>query len=288
MPEKDQRNDKRIYTRVEIFVSARYEKTSRKKAEKRSYSRGELTRQGLIRNIGGGGIRLVVKDGIVRGDYLEISMNIPGLDKSYRLFGKVARVIGKDAERNVLGVQFVKMDESARAEIVHYILSEVKNIKLDGRGTRVLPALDASIKSGGDDTDSRRHTRVEFFVPAKYEITTLEKAGSGIPSQWELPCQGLVKDIGGGGVSMVVSDNITAGDHLEIELYLPRLSSHYRLFGKVMRVIEKDENRRTLGVQFVKMNEADRKEIVQYVLDEVKDISLEGNGTEGNGPSEHL
>ena len=110
--------------------------------------------------------------------------------------------------------------------------------------------------------ERRRFVRLDTTLPVTYRV---------LPSSTAQVV--TTKDIGGGGICMFLTQRLSVGTPLEIEVRLPNRPTPVCFTGEVAwceeyEVVGKTERNRAIqaGVKFVYFNPKDQEAIMQYVI----------------------
>ncbi len=126
-------------------------------------------------------------------------------------------------------------------------------VEVRGKGGKFAPFVEITSPFDLKPLERRRHKRVKVMVPIEYRKVDggLFKATRSL-------------DISGGGVKLIVDEDLAVGDELELLVYLPE-SDVISALGRVVRV-ETSEGLRTAGVEFMIMDERKRRDIINFVF----------------------
>ena len=76
----------------------------------------------------------------------------------------------------------------------------------------------------------------------------------------------FVKDIGGGGIRLLVKEDLRAGDLIGLEIQIPHLKEPIEAVGEVVWFSEgKDHDHREAGAKFRDIDQKDLHKIFEYV-----------------------
>ena len=78
----------------------------------------------FVRNIGGGGVRFVVRDSFLAGDLLEMKIEIPNVTDAIRAVGEVVWYLespDKKREGGEVGVKFREIDPKDLHRVLEYV-----------------------------------------------------------------------------------------------------------------------------------------------------------------------
>ena len=78
----------------------------------------------------------------------------------------------------------------------------------------------------------------------------------------------LVKDIGGGGIRLLVKEDLRVGDLIRLEIQIPHLKEPIEAVGEVVWFSaqkDKDHERREAGAKFRDIDQKDLHKIFEYV-----------------------
>jgi len=110
--------------------------------------------------------------------------------------------------------------------------------------------------------ERRRFVRLDTRLPVTYRVLPSAKAK-----------QSVTKDIGGGGVCVFVSELLTPGTHLQVEIAVPDQERPIAFTGEVVwceqyEIIGKTQRERSVeaGVKFVQIDPNDQHAIMRYVI----------------------
>lgn len=135
-----------------------------------------------------------------------------------------------------------------------------------------LPVIVMEVRTSLSKVQRREFYRFECTIPMKYRYAELDEK---IPRE-DLPKQewfdGIVLDISGGGLRIVVPEHLKTGDFLQFKLVL-QIRGEYKelyLYGNIISSRPKPNNLRLheCRTQFYKVTESDQDLIVSYIFNE--------------------
>lgn len=114
---------RREFVRVDIHQPVRYVISKLDKELKTVDAHfdgaGGITKEGVLLDISGGGVRIRTAEKLERGEYITVDMNISG--RSLRLNGKIIRCVPDENKGYATGVAFYEMSERTQDKIVQLI-----------------------------------------------------------------------------------------------------------------------------------------------------------------------
>lgn len=113
--------------------------------------------------------------------------------------------------------------------------------------------------------EKRRFLRLAVSVDVEYSILEEEA----------LPKESVTKNIGAGGICLIVYKKVDVGSLLSLELRLPEHYSVIEAKGRVVwsssfRIEGDRRDRYDLGIEFTQISESDRQKLSQYVFKLIK------------------
>ena len=115
--------NRRSYVRVSAGIDFTYKIKGSSAPERRE----------VTKNIGPGGIMGLVGQDIKNGDWLELNIDIPTLEKPVPAIGKVIWTADKNADKIDVGIKFEEVDPGMKNKFLEY-LCELMFSKLENSG----------------------------------------------------------------------------------------------------------------------------------------------------------
>ena len=110
--------EKRKFIRLNAAIGVTYKLIKKHKRQKELLS--------LVKDIGGGGIRIQAKEDLRPGDLLKVDIEIPHLSESIEAMGEViwfSKTKDRGHEQKEAGVRFRDMDSTDLHKILEYVHS---------------------------------------------------------------------------------------------------------------------------------------------------------------------
>jgi len=126
-------------------------------------------------------------------------------------------------------------------------------VELKGKGGRFIPFLEVSSPLFFEPIERRRNRRVKAVIPLEYR-----KVDGGLFKSSQ------TLDISAGGLQMKIDEDVDVEDEIELLIYLPE-SEVISALARVVRV-EKRDNEKVAGVEFMIIDERYRRNIVNFVF----------------------
>ena len=82
------------------------------------------------------------------------------------------------------------------------------------------------------------------------------------------PQSSLIKNIGGGGVRILVKEDLRSGDLLDLEIQIPHYKESVRAVGEVVwfaHITERDRDTREVGLRFRDIKPEDLHKVLEFV-----------------------
>lgn len=108
--------------------------------------------------------------------------------------------------------------------------------------------------------EKRKYIRLKAPIGVTYHLVKKHKRPT--------PHKSLVRDIGGGGMSLAVQDDLRAGDLLELQIQIPHLEEPVRAVGEVVWFLHlkcADRQTREAGLKFRDIKTGELHHILEYV-----------------------
>lgn len=106
--------------------------------------------------------------------------------------------------------------------------------------------------------EKRKYIRLGTAIGVTYKLIKTHKRMKQTPS--------LVKDIGGGGIRLVVKEDLRVGDLIGLEIQIPHLKEPIDAVGEVVWFSAgKDHEHREAGAKFRDIEQKDLHKIFEYV-----------------------
>ena len=107
-PLKVRRTQRRRYIRLDISAPVTFRLLC---LEKKEGLVSKMEHNGVILNIGGGGVLLVTKRKLEEGDFIILDMNLEGCEVISGVLGRIKRVEPSDEDEFLVGVEFCPQEE---------------------------------------------------------------------------------------------------------------------------------------------------------------------------------
>ena len=136
------------------------------------------------------------------------------------------------------------------------------------------------------ETDLQKYQRREYYrysctVPVFSRCLSEEEQKTMVWDETQKGIEGSTLDIGGGGVRYLVSEQMTAGEMVicYLELEIKNTVKEIQALGKILSVRPvKDSNLFEVRVQFEKISNAAREQIIQYIFEDERKRRKKSNG----------
>jgi len=103
------------------------------------------------------------------------------------------------------------------------------------------------------------NTRRWLRLPAAWPV----KCAFDAPGQESRVVESV--DVGAGGISVTVQQNIPVGNRIQLEVYAPPLERFFRVEGQVVRSIALSKGGYELGIRFIQMDSKDQQALNEAV-----------------------
>ncbi len=105
--------------------------------------------------------------------------------------------------------------------------------------------------------EKRKHKRIKYYCLIKYRLSSRERVYSKTVTS--------LRNIGGGGIMFKTDETLPVGVLLDVEINMP-------VFKKVIKAVAKvkwtervwSSQRHEVGIEFLNIDETERKEIVEF------------------------
>jgi len=135
--------------------------------------------------------------------------------------------------------------------------------------------------SGIKKYQRREYYRYSCTVPVFSRCLSEEEQKTMVWDETQKGIEGSTLDIGGGGVRYLVSEQMTAGEMVicYLELEIKNTVKEIQALGKILSVRPvKDSNLFEVRVQFEKISNAAREQIIQYIFEDERKRRKKSNG----------
>ena len=135
--------------------------------------------------------------------------------------------------------------------------------------------------SGIKKYQRREYYRYSCTVPVFSRCLTEEEQRTMVWDENQKGIEGSTLDIGGGGVRYLVSEQMTSGEMVicYLELEIKNTVKEIQALGKILSVRPvKDSNLFEVRVQFEKISNAAREQIIQYIFEDERKRRKKSNG----------
>lgn len=135
--------------------------------------------------------------------------------------------------------------------------------------------------SGIKKYQRREYYRYSCTVPVFSRCLTEEEQRTMVWDETQKGIEGSSLDIGGGGVRYLVSEQMTSGEMVicYLELEIKNTVKEIQALGKILSVRPvKDSNLFEVRVQFEKISNAAREQIIQYIFEDERKRRKKSNG----------
>jgi len=108
--------------------------------------------------------------------------------------------------------------------------------------------------------ERRKFIRLQAPLGVVYKTIKKNKRQAPVPS--------LIKNIGGGGVRVIVKEDLRPGDLLELQIQIPHLEEPIHAVGEVVwfsHSKEKENDQREAGLRFREIEPEDLHRILEFV-----------------------
>ncbi|MCM8773741.1 MAG: PilZ domain-containing protein [Candidatus Omnitrophica bacterium] len=118
----------------------------------------------------------------------------------------------------------------------------------------------SEITPNRNKTERRKFLRLNASVCVEYSIVGKEEVKSD-----------FTHDIGGGGICLIVYENIDENTILELSIHLPDDTKPIKALGRVVwqKAIPSTVLRYDLGIEFIEISPEDRQHISEYVINHI-------------------
>lgn len=132
----------------------------------------------------------------------------------------------------------------------------------------------------------KKYQRREFYrynctIPVFSRVLTEEELKSMVWDETQKGIEGSTLDIGGGGIRYMVSEQMTSGEHVIcfLKLEIKNSIKEVQALGKILSVRPvKDSNLFEVRVQFEKISNAAREQIIQYIFEDERKRRKKNSG----------
>ena len=132
----------------------------------------------------------------------------------------------------------------------------------------------------------KKYQRREFYrynctIPVFSRVLTEEELKSMVWDETQKGIEGSTLDIGGGGIRYMVSEQMTSGEHVIcfLKLEIKNSIKEIQALGKILSVRPvKDSNLFEVRVQFEKISNAAREQIIQYIFEDERKRRKKNSG----------
>lgn len=104
-------------------------------------------------------------------------------------------------------------------------------------------------------SNTRRWLRLPAAWPVKCAFDTTSQESCVVESV----------DVGAGGISVMVQQNVPVGNRIQLEVYAPPLERFFRVEGQVVRSIPLGKGSYELGIRFIQMDPKDQQALNEAV-----------------------
>ena len=135
--------------------------------------------------------------------------------------------------------------------------------------------------SGIKKYQRREYYRYSCTVPVFSRCLTEEEQRTMVWDETQKGIEGSTLDIGGGGVRYLVSEQMTSGEMVicYLELEIKNTVKEIQALGKILSVRPvKDSDMFEVRVQFEKISNAAREQIIQYIFEDERKRRKKSNG----------
>ena len=135
--------------------------------------------------------------------------------------------------------------------------------------------------SGIKKYQRREYYRYSCTVPVFSRCLTEEEQRTMVWDETQKGIEGSTLDIGGGGVRYLVSEQMTSGEMVicYLELEIKNTVKEIQALGKILSVRPvKDSNLFEVRVQFEKISNVAREQIIQYIFEDERKRRKKSNG----------
>ena len=135
--------------------------------------------------------------------------------------------------------------------------------------------------SGIKKYQRREYYRYSCTVPVFSRCLTEEEQRTMVWDETQKGIEGSTLDIGGGGVRYLVSEQMTSGEMVicYLELEIKNTVKEIQALGKILSVRPvKDSNLFEVRVQFEKISNAAREQIIQYIFEDERKRRKKNSG----------
>ena len=135
--------------------------------------------------------------------------------------------------------------------------------------------------SGIKKYQRREYYRYSCTVPVFSRCLTEEEQRTMVWDETQKGIEGSTLDIGGGGVRYLVSEQMTSGEMVicYLELEIKNTVREIQALGKILSVRPvKDSNLFEIRVQFEKISNAAREQIIQYIFEDERKRRKKSSG----------
>lgn len=167
--------------------------------------------------------------------------------------------------------QWVLLDCGQPVDIIYTLSDGVYRMPCVVTGRRIEPPAQLRMEVAGDviRIQRRDYVRIEISVPVKYRRRLSAAAETGRLRVAPTFGAARTRDLSGGGALLVMPEEVSAGDILDIEFVLG--TTTYRMDAKVVRVAMVDVDgtaERQCGVHFLELTDGVRDRIIGFLLNE--------------------
>ena len=132
----------------------------------------------------------------------------------------------------------------------------------------------------------KKYQRREFYrynctIPVFSRVLTEEELKSMVWDETQKGIEGSTLDIGGGGIRYMVSEQMTSGEHVicYLKLEIKNSVKEIQALGKILSVRPvKDSDLFEVRVQFEKISNVAREQIIQYIFEDERKRRKKNSG----------
>ncbi len=138
-----------------------------------------------------------------------------------------------------------------------------------------LPLLNIQTTSSLEKIQRRQYYRFEYSLPVEYKIVETLNSETNEPIPF---CKTITRDIGGGGVSILVIDKAELKNVVECRLSISEEKT-VSFFGEVVRVTKLSNEEKynyNIGISFSKIENKDREEIIKFIFQQQRKLINKG------------